>query len=99
MSTIEIEYDGQRATLTDSPLGSFLDLWKCDDPDVKREIEVVHERCKNAREIRYPGRYDREWAVDTGRIVATKLGAKIIREDHSLPEMPDPSLFEPGGET
>ena len=81
-SEIVIEYDGVQATLrTPQPYWARpYQRWICSHPGVRAVIELATEEVFDEGLCSLSERGLPNWAVDVGRLVAKRLGAKIIRE-------------------
>ncbi len=80
---IEIEYHGVRAVLEGLGTSPPRRFWECEDPRIRSYLDAVTSLCiirDNLIEEPEP-MFISNWAIEAGRIVARKVGAKIISEE------------------
>lgn len=100
LARIVIEYQGVRAVLEGhgTPPYARRRFWQCDDPRVKRYLDSVTSLGVLREEIAEPQPlFIDNWALEAGRIVADKVGAKIIWEEPYRIIKPLPEIDEETG--
>lgn len=98
---IVIEYQGVRAVLEDhgTPFDGERQFWQCDDPSTKRYLDCITSLAILQDELEAPCHlFIDNWAIEAGRLVAKKLGAKIISEEPYKIIRPLPDIDEETGE-
>ncbi len=100
---LEIEYYGARAILVNPPppWTTRNNLWICDDKYAKAELDWHTVECFKERLCPESPRGFANWAIMVGKVVAERVGAKIIREVHfdlarfpNIKLRPDDHLWE-----